>query len=387
MKSQTTSDLDRRQIISAVREFVQRDVNPVAPKYDEEDIYPHELIPIMAELGLFGITIPVEYGGLGLDYKTFAMIFEEISKGWMSLSGILGTHHLLSHIIWTYGSEDQKSEYLPLMATGDLRGGLALTESEAGSDVGNISTLAAKDGEEYVINGRKMFISNGEQGNVFALLAKTDPTCDPGYRGISCFIFRTPVKGFKVGQHIDKLGYRGIDTVELIFDDCRISTDNLIGHREGEGFYQVMDGLEVGRINVAARAVGVAQAAFDAALKYATQRESFGKTIGRHQAIQLKLADMASKIHAARLMVYDAAEKKDQGQRNDVEAAMAKLFASEMCGEVVMEAMRIHGGVGYTKGLPIERYYRDAPLMIIGEGTNEIMKLVIGRRLLENYIN
>ena len=190
MKSQTTSDLDRRQIISAVREFVQRDVNPVAPKYDEEDIYPHELIPIMAELGLFGITIPVEYGGLGLDYKTFAMIFEEISKGWMSLSGILGTHHLLSHIIWTYGSEDQKSEYLPLMSTGDLRGGLALTESEAGSDVGNISTLAAKDGEEYVINGRKMFISIGEQGNVFALLAKTDPTCAPGYRGISCFIFR-----------------------------------------------------------------------------------------------------------------------------------------------------------------------------------------------------
>ena len=386
MISQVTSDSDKRQIISAVREFVQRDVNPVASKYDEDDVYPHELIPIMCKLGLFGITIPVDYGGLGLDYKTFAMIFEEISKGWMSLSGILGTHHLLSHIIWSHGSENQKREYLPSMASGELRGGLALTESEAGSDVSNISTVATKEGEEYVINGRKMFISNGENGNVFALLAKTDPTLKPAHKGISCFIFRTPVEGFQVGQHIDKLGYRGIDTVELIFDHCRISIDNLIGHREGEGFYQVMDGLEVGRINVAARAVGVAQAAFDAALKYAAQRETFGKIIGRHQAIQLKLADMASKIHAARLMVYDAAEKKDQGQRNDVEAAMAKLFASEVCGEVVMESMRIHGGVGYTKGLPVERYYRDAPLMILGEGTNEIMKLLIGSRLLENYL-
>jgi len=368
-----------------VRDFIRRDVEPIASTYDNEDIYPHELIPKMRELGLFGITISREYGGMELDYTTFAMIFEEISKGWMSLSGIIGTHHVLSHIVSTYGTEEQRNRVLPRMATGELRGGLALTESEAGSDAQNISTVARKDGEEYVINGRKMFISNGENGNVFALMAKTDPEAEPAHRGISCFIFEKPVEGFKVGQHIDKLGYRGIDTCELIFDDCRISVDNLVGAVEGKGFHHVMSGLETGRINVAARAVGVAQAAFDAAIKYSQSRKAFGEVISKHQAIQLKLAEMASKIHGARLMVYDAAQKKDSGERNDLEAAMAKLFASEVCGEVAMEAMRVHGGVGYTKELPIERYYRDAPLMIIGEGTNEIMKLLIARRLLENY--
>ena len=271
------------------------------------------------------------------------------------------------------------------MARGELRGGLALTESDAGSDAQNISTTAHKDGEEYVINGRKMFISNGENGNVFALMAKTNPEANPAHRGISCFIFEKPVAGFKVGQHIDKLGYRGIDTCELLFDDCRIPIENLIGGQEGRGFHHVMAGLETGRINIAARAVGVAQAAFDAAIEYSQKRHTFGKPISEHQAIQLKLAEMASKIHAARLMVYDAAEKKDIGKRNDLETAMAKLFASEVCGEVAMEAMRVHGGVGYTKELPIERYYRDAPLMIIGEGTNEIMKLLIAKRLLQNH--
>ncbi len=380
-----TSDDDRKQIVAMVRDFIRRDVEPIASTYDNEDIYPHELIPKMRELGLFGITISREYGGMELDYTTFAMIFEEISKGWMSLSGIIGTHHVLSHIVSTYGTEEQRNRVLPRMATGELRGGLALTESEAGSDAQNISTVARKDGEEYVINGRKMFISNGENGNVFALMAKTDPEAEPAHRGISCFIFEKPVEGFKVGQHIDKLGYRGIDTCELIFDDCRISVDNLVGAVEGKGFHHVMSGLETGRINVAARAVGVAQAAFDAAIKYSQSRKAFGEVISKHQAIQLKLAEMASKIHGARLMVYDAAQKKDSGERNDLEAAMAKLFASEVCGEVAMEAMRVHGGVGYTKELPIERYYRDAPLMIIGEGTNEIMKLLIARRLLENY--
>ena len=380
-----TSEDDRKQIVNTVREFVKRDVEPIASAYDNDDIYPHELIPKLQELGLFGITIPIEYGGMELDFTTFAMIFEEISKGWMSLSGIIGTHHVLSHIVSTYGTDEQKKRILPRMATGELRGGLALTESDAGSDAQNISTTAHKDGEEYVINGRKMFISNGENGNVFALMAKTNPEANPAYRGISCFIFEKPVAGFKVGQHIDKLGYRGIDTCELLFDDCRIPIENLIGGQEGRGFHHVMAGLETGRINIAARAVGVAQAAFDAAIEYSQKRHTFGKPISEHQAIQLKLAEMASKIHAARLMVYDAAEKKDIGERNDLETAMAKLFASEVCGEVAMEAMRVHGGVGYTKELPIERYYRDAPLMIIGEGTNEIMKLLIAKRLLQNH--
>ena len=377
------SEGERNQIVRMVRDFVKNDVEPIAAEYDNNDVYPHELIPRLQELGLFGITIPSEYGGLDLDFTTFAMIFEEISKGWMSLSGIIGTHHVLSHIISMYGTSEQKARILPRMATGELRGGLALTEPEAGSDAQNIATVARKDEEEYVINGRKMLISNGENGNIFALMAKTDVNAYPAHKGISCFILEKPVQGFEVGQHIDKLGYRGIDTCELLFNDCRISTEELIGGVEGKGFHQVMAGLETGRINVAARAVGVAQAAFDAAISYSQKRITFGKPISDHQIIQVKLADMATNIHAARLMVYDAARKKDSGERNDLEAAMAKLFASEMCGEVAMESMRIHGGIGYTKELPVERYYRDAPLMIIGEGTNEIMKLLIARRLLE----
>ena len=382
MLAKTSEDV-QNQIVNVVKDFIKKDVDPIASTYEQEDIYPHELIPTMKELGLFGITIPEEYGGMGLDFTTFAKIFEEISKGWMSLSGIIGTHHILSHVISTYGTEEQKNRILPKMATGEIRGALALTEPEAGSDTQNISTVATKDGEEYVINGRKMYISNGEHGNAFALMAKTDPDASPKHRGISCFIFEKPTEGFKVGQHLDKLGYRGIDTCELIFDNCRVPADNLIGGIEGKGFGQVMNGLETGRINVAARAVGVAQAALDAAISYSQQRKTFGQPIAQHQAIQLKLADMATKVHAARLMVYDAAAKKDSGLRNDMEASMAKLFASEICGEVAMEAMRVHGGAGYIKDLPVERYYRDAPLMFIGEGTNEIMKLLIARRILE----
>lgn len=382
MVNRTPDDV-QNQIVNLVKDFVKKDIAPIADAYDKDDIYPHELIPKMQDMGLFGINIPQEFGGLGLDFTTFAKIFEELSKGWMSVSGIIGTHHILGHIVAQYGTEEQKERILPKMATGEIRGGLALTEPEAGSDAQNISTVAIKDGEEYVVNGRKMFISNGANGNAFALMAKTDPLSKPAHRGISCFILETPTPGFQVGQHIDKLGYRGLDTCELLFDDCRISETNLVGGIEGNGFRQVMDGLETGRLNVAARAVGVAQAALDAALKYSQTRKTFGKPISQHQAIQLKLADMAAKVHASRLMVYDAAGKKDNGQRNDLEAAMAKLFASEVCGEVAMEAMRIHGGVGYTKDMSVERYYRDAPLMIIGEGTNEIMKLVIARRLLE----
>lgn len=380
-----TSTETRNQMANLVREFVRRDVEPVASHYENEDIYPQDLVDKMAEMGLFGIMIPEEYGGLGLDYTTFALIFEELSKGWMSLTGPIGTHHILAYVISTYGTEEMKHRFLPKMAEGVIRGGLALTEPGGGSDMQNLQTSAVKDGEEYVINGNKMFISNGASGNAFAVLARTDKEARPLHRGISCFVVEKPAVGFTVAQKLDKLGYRGIDTTELVFDNVRIPTENLVGEVEGKGFGQVMSGLEGGRINVAARAVGVATAAFDAAIKYAQQRESFGQPIAQHQAIQLKLAEMATEIEAARLLTYEAARKKDSGERVDLEAGMAKLFASEMCGRVTMEAMRIHGGYGYIKDYPLERYYRDAPLMIIGEGTNEIQKLVIARRLLQKY--
>ena len=375
----------RGQITTLVRDFVRREVEPIAQRYDNEDIYPQELIEPMCEMGLFGITIPEEYGGLGLDHTTFAVIFEELSRGWMSVSGIIGTHHVLAHIVANYGTAEQKERILPRLASGELRGGLALTEPEAGSDVQNISTSATRDGEEYVISGTKMFITNAEHGNAFAVLAKTDPDTQPRHRGMSCFFVEKPNPGVRVGQHLDKLGYRGLDSSELIFEDCRVGSENLIGEVEGQGFKHVMSGLEGGRINVAARAVGVATAAFEAAIRYAQQREAFGQPIAQHQAIQIKLANMATKIQAARLLTYDAAAKKDAGERVDLEVGMAKLFASETCGEVAMEAMRIHGGYGYIKDFDVERYYRDAPLMIIGEGTNEIQQLLIARRLLERY--
>jgi len=379
------SEEARSQIIDLVREFVRKDVEPVASRYDHEDIYPAELIDTMREMGLFGITIPEKYGGLGLDRVTLAIIFEELSKGWMSVCGPIGTHLLMSAIITEHGTEDQKKRILPGMATGEIRGGLALTEPEAGSDVQGIQTTATRDGEEYVLNGRKMFITNAENGNAYAVLAKTDPNAEPQHRGMSCFIVLKPNPGLSVGQHIDKLGYRGVDTGELLFDNCRVGEEDLVGGKEGRGFHQVMGGLESGRINVAARAVGVATAAFEAAISYAQRREAFGVPIAQHQAIQLKLAEMGTKIEAARLLTMSAAQKKDDGERVDLAAGMAKLYASEICGEVAMDAMRIHGGAGYTKDFPVERYYRDAPLMIIGEGTNEVQKLVIARRLLERY--
>ena len=371
----------RSQIVSLVRDFVRRDVEPVAAQLDLEDIVPHDLIDKMKDLGLFGITVPEEYGGLGLDYTTFATIFEELSRGFMSISGAIGTHHILTYVLTHYGTEEQKQRFLPDLASGKKRGGLALTEPGGGTDVANLQTTAERDGEEYVINGTKMFITNGRYGDAFCLLARTDKEAEPNYRGISAFVIeRGP--GFTVGRDLDKLGYRGLDTCELIFEDFRIPTENLIGGEENRGFGQVMSGLETGRINVAARAVGVAQAAFDAAIRYAQQRESFGKPIAEHQAIQLMLANMATKVQAARLLTYDAAAKKDSGERVDLESGMAKLYASEICQEVAMDAMRIHGGYGYIKESPVERYYRDAPLMIIGEGTNEILRTVIARQLL-----
>ena len=383
MTTQTPEEA-RSQIVNMVRDFVRRDVLPIADEHDQKDIVPLDLIEKMKGMGLFGITVPEEWGGMGLDYTTFAMIFEEISKGWMSVGGIIGTHHIMTYIIANFGTEEQKSTFLPAMARGAMRGGLALTEPDAGSDVQSLSLAATKDGEEYVLNGTKMFITNGRYGDTFAVLARTDPNASPKHRGLSCFIAEKG-PGFEVGRDLDKLGYRGLDTCELIFKDYRVAADRLVGGEEGHGFQQVMSGLETGRINVAARSVGVATAAFEASIRYAQQRETFGKPISQHQAIQLKLADMATKIEAARLLTYQAAEKKDRGERVDLEAGMAKLFASEICAEVTLEAMRIHGGVGYIKDLPIERYYRDAPLMIIGEGTNEIQRLVIARQLLQRY--
>ena len=380
--SPTVSPEIQSQIVSLVREFVRRDVAPVASKYDDEDIYPTELVEQMKELGLFGITIPEEYGGLGLDHSTYAMIFEELSRGWLSITGPIGTHSILAHALTTHGTEDQKQRWLPGLATGEHRAGLALSEPGAGSDVASIQTTAVKDGEEYVVNGNKLFITNGREGNVFFLLAKTDTTVAPKHRGISGFIAEKG-PGFTSGKDLNKLGYRGVDTAELIFEDYRVGTDNLVGGDEGKGFYQAMDALETGRVNIAARAVGVAQAAFDDALAYSLQRETFGELISGRQAIQFMLAEMATKIQAARLLTYDAASKKDSGDRFDLEAGMAKLYASEICAEVTLDAMRVHGGVGYIKDLPLERYYRDAPLMIIGEGTNEMQKLIIARNLLK----
>ncbi|MCE2499327.1 MAG: acyl-CoA dehydrogenase family protein [Dehalococcoidia bacterium] len=378
-----TPEEARSQIVSMVRDFVRREVEPAAPQHDAEDTVPYDLIDRMKELGLFGINVPEEYGGMGLDYTTFAMIFEEISKGYMALTGALGTHHILTYVLTHYGNQEQRDRFLPRLASGQIRGGLALTEPGGGSDVGALQTRAVKDGEEYVVNGSKMFITNAESGDAFCLLARTDPDPSIKHRGLSAFVIeKDGSPGFKVGRHLDKLGYRGLDTCELFFEDFRIPAENLIGGVENVGFGHVMSGLETGRINVGARAVGVAQAALDASMRYIQQRESFGVPISQHQAIQLKIADMATKIQAARLLVYDAADKKDSGERIDLESGMAKLFASEVCGEVSMEAMRIHGGYGYTKDFPVERYYRDAPLMIIGEGTNEIMRLVIARQLL-----
>ena len=319
-----------------------------------------------------------------LDVSTYALVIEEICRGWMSLSGVLNSHLIMAYMVATSGTQEQKEHFLPLMATGEKRGGICITEPNAGSDVQAIETRAVRDGDDYVVNGSKTLITNGRHGNTFALVTKTDPTADPPRKGMSIFIAEKG-PGFEVVRDIPKLGYKGIDTCELIFQDYRVSGGNLIGGQEGKGFYQIMSGLEVGRVNVAARCVGMARAALEEAVKYAQQRKTFGKPIAEHQAIQMMLANMATQVQAAHLMVRHAAEKKDRGERADLEAGMAKLFASEMCLQVATDAMRIHGGYGYTQDLTVERHFRDAPLMIIGEGTNEIQQQVIALNLLKNY--
>jgi alkylation response protein AidB-like acyl-CoA dehydrogenase len=368
----------RREIVETVRTFVQREVAPVASDLDHADEFPAAIVEQMRGLGLFGITIPEAYGGLGLDLATYIGVIEELAYGWMSLTGIVNTHTMAATLILAHGTDEQKRRWLPSMATGERRGALSLSEPDAGSDTRNIACKAQRDGDEYVVNGTKAWVTNGERAAIVALAARTD-------EGISAFIVEKEpgptFGGITVSREVGKLGYKGVETVEMAYVDHRIPAANLVGE-PGRGLPQILGVLEVGRINIAARAVGVARAAFDAALSYARLRTTFGKPIGEHQAIQLKLADMATRLEAARLLTRNAAERKAAGLRCDVEAGMAKLFASETALDLATEAMRIHGGVGYTTDLPVERYYRDAPLMVIGEGTNEIQRLVIARGLL-----
>jgi alkylation response protein AidB-like acyl-CoA dehydrogenase len=378
-------DAERQMILAEVARFVDREVIPVAHDLEKNDIYPVDLIAKLKVLGVFSATIPEAYGGLGFDFITYVRIVEELARGWMSLSGIVNTHVLVAHMINAYGTEEQKQRFLPMMAEGDKRGGLCLSEADAGSDVQAITMTAVRDGDSYVLQGAKLWVTNGVNASIFAVLVRTDLQAQPPHRGMSIFIVEKGTAGLSVGRTFDKLGYKGVDTAELLFEQVRILAAHLLGGREGQGFKHAMGGLEVGRINVAARAVGIAQAAFNDAIKYAQQRSTFGKPIAQHQAIQIKLADMATKIEAARLLLQKAAALKDKGERCDLEAGMAKLFASEMCQEVTLDALRIHGGFGYTKEFNVERYYRDAPFMLVGEGTSEVQRLIIARQLLQKY--
>jgi alkylation response protein AidB-like acyl-CoA dehydrogenase len=383
---------EQRDVLAVVRDFVERSVKPVAADLEHADEYPHELVAQMKELGLFGVTIPEQYGGTGLDLTTYALIQVELSRGWMSLSGVLNSHFMASWMINSFGTDEQKDRYLPRMATGELHAAYSMTEPHAGSDVQAIRTRAVRDGTEYVISGQKTWCTNGFYSNMAMVLTKTDPSADPPHRGMTAFIVeKEPAvheqPGLTVPPRLKKLGYKGVESTELIFDGFRTPDTSVLGGEEGvgQGFKQFMSGVELGRVNVAARAVGLAESAFEQAIRYAQEREAFGKPIARHQAIALKLAQMGTKIHASRLLTIDAAERKSGGERADLEAGMAKLFATETAEEVALEAMRIHGGYGYSQEYGVERIYRDAPVLILGEGSNEIQQLVIARRLLERY--
>jgi alkylation response protein AidB-like acyl-CoA dehydrogenase len=378
--------------VASVREWVEKEAMPVASELEHADAYPEDLVAQMKELGLFGVTIPEEYGGLGLDLTTYAQIQIELSRAWMSLSGVLNTHFISAWMIRTYGTDEQRDRYLPKMATGEHHSAYSMTEPHAGSDVQAIRTRAVREGDEWVITGQKMWATNGLRSTMIMLLARTDPDADPPHRGMTAFVIekepgRAVQPGLVVGPPIKKLGYKGVESVELAFDGFRTPLTSVLGGEAGEnsGFRYFMGGIELGRVNIAARGVGIATRAFEEAIRYAQERVAFGKPIAHHQAIQLKLAQMATKIEAARLLTMQAAERKDAGERADLEAGMAKLFATEVAEEVALEAMRIHGGYGYSQEFVVERLYRDAPLLILGEGSNEIQQLVIARRLLERY--
>jgi alkylation response protein AidB-like acyl-CoA dehydrogenase len=381
---------EQREVVSLVRQFTDERIIPVASQLEHDDVFPDEIVEGLKELGLFGFTIPEQYGGLGLDLTTYALSVSELARGWMSVSGIINTHFIVADMIMRDGTDEQRERLLPQMATGEVRCAFSMTEPECGSDVQAIRTRAVRDGDDYLVTGQKMWVTNGLRAGLVATLVKTDPEASPAHRGMSCLLIeKTPLEqqqgGLTIPPQLEKLGYKGVETTELVFADHRVPATGLLGGEEGHGFQQMMSGVEVGRVNVAARGVGVAQRAFELAIRYAQQREAFGKPISKHQGVQFKLAEMATKIEAARLMMLSAARKKDAGERSDVEAGMAKLYASEICHEVVEDSFRIHGGYGYSKEYEIERLYRDAPMLLIGEGTSEIQKLIIARGLLARY--
>jgi alkylation response protein AidB-like acyl-CoA dehydrogenase len=389
---------EQKAITEMVHQFADEQILPNAEHYDHEDAFPEDIVEQMKELGLFGVTIPEEYGGMGLDLSTYAMIVEELSRGWISISGVINTHFIGSYLLMKFGSEEQKQKYLPRMATGEIRAAFSLSEPELGSDVQAIKT-SAKKGEDglYEINGQKMWVTNGLRSDLVFVLVKTDPDAEKPYLGMTCFIAEKeagvsentgPYAGLTVPPQLRKMGYKGVESTELVFDGYRCPPENILGGEEAglnKGFSQMMDALEVGRVNVAARGVGIAQRALELALRYSQERKTFGKPIAEHQAIQFKLADMATQVDAARLLTQRAARLKDAGARSDLEAGMAKLFASEAGRFCVEESFRIHGGYGYSKEYEIERLYRDAPLLLIGEGTSEIQRMVIGRKLLQRH--
>ena len=386
---------DQRAITEMVRQFVDEQILPNAEHYDHEDSFPEPIVEQMKELGLFGVTIPEEYGGMGLDLTTYSMIVEELSRGWISISGVVNTHFIGSYLLMKFGTDEQKDYFLPKMATGEIRAAFSLSEPEVGSDVQGIKSTAKLGGDgKWELNGQKMWVTNGLGSSVVFVLMKSDPKAEPAYKGMTCFITEKEpwtetntgdFAGLNVPPKIKKMGYKGVESTELVYDGYRCPPERVLGGEEGvgEGFVQMMDALEVGRVNVAARGVGIAQRALELALRYSQERKTFGKPIAQHQAIQFKLADMATKIEAARLVTRKAARMKDAGERSDLEAGMAKLLASETGKECVEESFRIHGGYGYSKEYEIERLYRDAPLLLIGEGTSEIQRMVIGKKLLQ----
>jgi alkylation response protein AidB-like acyl-CoA dehydrogenase len=381
----------QRDILAAVGEFVATEIIPVAGELDRSDTYPDRIVAGLRELGVFGLTIDPAYGGLGESLLTYALVAEEIARGWMSISGIINTHFIVAYLIATHGTAEQKATFLPKMATGEIRGAFSMSEPGLGSDVAAIRTTARRDGDDYLISGQKMWITNGASANLVALLARTPSGADRPHRDLTAFLiekdsgFGPTRPGLSVPGKIAKMGYKGVDTTELILDSCRVPAVRVLGERPGQGFYQMMDGIEVGRVNVAARACGVAHRAFELAVRYAQQRQAFGKPIAQHQAIEFKLAEMGTKVVAAHQMMVMAARRKDAGGQADLEAGMAKYLASEYGKEVVEDALRIHGGYGYSQEYEIERLYRDVPMLLIGEGTAEIQKMIIGRRLLERF--
>jgi alkylation response protein AidB-like acyl-CoA dehydrogenase len=381
----------QQEILSTVRTFVDKEIIPHATALEHADTYPQDIVDGMKEMGLFGLTIPEEFGGLGESLLTYALVVEQIARGWMSVSGVINTHFIVAHMITHHGTDEQKQRYLPPMAAGEVRGSFSMSEPDLGSDVAAIKTKAVADGDDFVIDGAKMWLTNGGTSNLTAVLVRTDEGASRAHQNLTCFLVDKPegygevAPGLTVPGKIDKMGYKGVDTTELVFSGHRVPAGQILGGKRGGGFAQMMDGVEVGRVNVAARACGISIRAFELAVEYAQQRRTFGKPIAEHQAIAFKLAEMATKVEAAHLMMVNAARLKDSGERFDVESGMAKLLASEYCAEVTQESFRIHGGYGYSKEYEIERLMREAPFLLIGEGTSEIQKTIISRGLLKEY--